>query len=142
MPRVVLRRQLNDLADAGAKDDRLQVAHHAQAELESDVRAGIETEEAGYLVAETVLFGVAAFQIQIEPVREVKIAGLGRQPQRRREVDDRKVRFERIQSALVVERRARGHDRRRLIAGRRRWWLCTGGPRGEDENADDREERS
>ena len=65
VPAVVLRGELDRLADAGALHDRLEVLHHAVAELEADVGAVVEAKQVAQLRLEAVVA-----QVLVEPVRE------------------------------------------------------------------------
>src|SRR6185503_1538652 len=90
LKRVVLARELKRLAVVGARGDRLQVPHDAEAVLELNRRALIEAEQVAELLVER-----RAPQVLVEAVRQVEVAAEARQRQRRRQVDDGEIGFER-----------------------------------------------
>ena len=77
--RVVLPVELERLADGRAIHRRLYVFHDAEAILEADDGALIETEEIAGLFAEA-----AAFQVAVEPVRQLKVGSVNGEPERGR----------------------------------------------------------
>src|SRR4051812_37977189 len=112
MNRVVLAVELKRLVDGGAIHRRLHVFHDAEAILEPDNGALIETEEITGLFAET-----AAFQVAVEPVRQLKVGSVNGKPEGGRQIDDAIVRFRELERPIIA---AGGGSSRGLAGGRGR----------------------
>src|SRR5262245_50389239 len=120
VPGVVLNRELDRLAQTRSKHDGLPLRQESETVLEADVGARVEAEQAAESSARTVVLEFAANQIQVEPVRQMKVALMLRQPKCRRQADKREVRLHLIQRARIVvgPRRRGGSDsypRRRVL---------------------------
>ncbi len=95
--RVVLCVELERLVNGGAIDGGLNVRNDAEPVLESDHGALIETKQVAGVLAET-----AAAQVAVEPVRQLKVSFVQREPQRRGERDDAEVRLREHERGVVV----------------------------------------
>ena len=95
--RVVFAVQLNRAAEIGSIDGGFHVLDDGKAILETDRRAFVETEQVARLIAE-----IATGQVAVEAVRQSKVAFVHRQRQRRRQIDQREVWFERTEGRIVV----------------------------------------
>ncbi len=69
-----------------------------EAILEPDGRAVVQAEEVACLLAET-----AVAQIPLEPVREMKVRLVQRQPQRGGQIDQREVGLGGLRSRVIVD---------------------------------------
>jgi hypothetical protein len=73
------------------------VTHHTKPVLQAERRADVDTEKVAQLIGEA-----AIPQIPLETMREVKVALVPRQPQRRGQVDHDEIGLGRIQPHVVV----------------------------------------
>ena len=101
--RVVLHAHLDVALDVGTRDDRLDVLHHTEAVLELNRGALVEAEQVAQLGAEIVVP-----QVLVEAVRQVKVAGMHRQRQRGRQIDEAEIRLQRPQFLVVIVGRGSG----------------------------------
>src|SRR5262245_60473133 len=102
MPGVVLNRELDRLAQTRSQHDGLPLRQESETVLEADVGAGVEAKQPAKSSAHTVVLELTAYQIQVEPVRQMKVALMLRQPQRRRQAHKRKVRLHLVQRPRIV----------------------------------------
>ena len=96
---IVLPVELKGLVDRGAVDRRLHMPHDPEAILEADDCALIQTEQVAGLKTE-----VAASQVAVEAVRELKVRSVPRKSKRCRQSDDTKIRLGQLQRTLIVGR--------------------------------------
>src|SRR5215470_7678194 len=97
MPRVVPGGELNRSTEAGALDDQLQMPNDRVAKFKADVRALVETEQVARLIAEAVLA-----KVLVEPVAQVEVPAVNRQPERCRQIHEDEIRLGEIEGRVVV----------------------------------------